>query len=237
MQFLTPFLIGLFSGFHCVAMCGGMCALICQKQSSKVILITNIGRVITYVFLGCIFAGIIQGASLQLDLAFIGIVLRTLMGISLIFLGLSIFIQAKSKLLKIQIGLPLWKQASSQLNKLKNNNSSSAFLFKGMLWGFIPCGLLYSLLLVAATTQNITSGGLFMLFFGMGTILPLLISQELFKQLQQFISLKIIRTSTSSFIIIMGIWILLSPWYAQSLIPQDNPFFASIAAVLNACIP
>lgn len=235
MQFTTPFLIGLFSGFHCVAMCGGLCALICRKQTSKIVLITNIGRIITYVFLGVIFAGIIQGASLQFNLATIGLVLRTIMGISLILLGLSIITQ--SKLLKTPISLPLWKPASNTLHKLKNKNSSSAFLFKGMLWGFIPCGLLYGLLLVAATTGNAINGGLFMLFFGLGTLLPLLISQELFKHFQQLIGLKIIRTSTAIFIIIIGLWILISPWFAHTLIPQNNPFFTSLAAVLDACIP
>lgn len=237
MQVITPFLIGLFSGFHCMAMCGGLCAVICQKQSRKIILITNIGRVITYVFLGCVFAGIIQGASLKLNLNIVSIVLRTIMGICLLLLGLSILTQSKSKLFNNSVNLPVWKFASNTLNKLKNNQRPTAFLIKGMLWGLIPCGLLYGLLLVAATTQNTLSGGLFMLFFGMGTILPLLISQELFKHIKHFITLKFIRTSAATFIIIIGCWILVSPWYAHNLIPQNNPFFTVVVVVLNACIP
>lgn len=237
MQVITPFLIGLFSGFHCIAMCGGLCAVICQNQSRKIILITNIGRVITYVFLGCVFAGIIQGASMKINLTVVGVVLRALMGISLILLGVSIITQTKTKVLNNSFNLPLWKQASTRLKALKNKQSPGAFLIKGMLWGFIPCGLLYGLLLVAATTQNALNGGLFMLFFGMGTILPLLISQELFKNLKQIIGLKFIRTSASAFVIIIGFWIVVSPWFAHHLIPQNNPFFTSIAAVLDACIP
>lgn len=237
MQFITPFMIGLFSGFHCVAMCGGLCSLICHKKSTKIVLITNIGRVITYVILGTIFAGIIQGASLTLNLATIGIVLRSIMGISLILLGLVLFMQSKTKFLSFSFELPVWKRASGLLNKLKSKQGSAAYLLKGMLWGLIPCGLLYGLLLIAATTNNAISGGLFMLFFGLGTLLPMVLSQKLFRYFQHLIGVKILRTLSAIFIMIIGLWILLSAWFAHGLIPENNPFFATMAAVLDLCIP
>ena len=237
MQFITPFMIGLFSGFHCVAMCGGLCSLICHKKPYNIVLITNIGRVITYVILGTVFAGIIQGASLRLNLASIGIVLRSVMGLSLIVMGLVVFTQSKTKFLSASFELPLWNYASKYLNKLKANQSSIAFLLKGMIWGLIPCGLLYGLLIIAATTNNAISGGLFMLFFGLGTLLPMVLSQKLFNYFQQLISLKILRKISSIFIIIVGLWILLSAWFAHSLIPEDNPFFSIMATVLDLCIP
>jgi sulfite exporter TauE/SafE len=237
MQFITPFMIGLFSGFHCVAMCGGLCSLICHKKSTKIVLLANSGRVITYAILGTIFAGIVQGASLTLNLATIGLILRSIMGISLILLGLVLFMQSKTKLLSFSFELPVWNRASSLLNKLNSNQSSSAFILKGMLWGLIPCGLLYGLLLIAATTNNAISGGLFMLFFGLGTLLPMVLSQKIFRYLQHLISIKILRTLSALFIMIIGFWILFSAWFAHDLIPENNPFFAGMAAVLDLCIP
>ncbi len=84
---ITPLMIGFFSGFHCIAMCGGLCAVICQKQNTRQTLMTNLGRVATYTLLGALFAGVVQGASLRLDLGVWGGFLRILMGGMLILSG------------------------------------------------------------------------------------------------------------------------------------------------------
>jgi sulfite exporter TauE/SafE len=233
---LTPLLIGFFSGFHCIAMCGGLCAVICQKQNNRQTLVTNLGRITTYTLLGALFAGIIQGASLQLDLANWGFFLRLLMGVMLIISGLVILFKNKAKWLTIHKPLPFWPAVSQKLKNIQQATSLSAVFAKGMLWGLIPCGLLYGMLVIAATTADVWRGASFMLFFGLGTLIPLLVSQNIIRKLLDQNN-RWLRGISGGFVIFLGLWIMLSPWFAHGLIPEDNRFFTELSAVLSMCIP
>lgn len=234
---ITPLMIGFFSGFHCVAMCGGLCAAICHNQNTRQTLLTNLGRVFTYTLLGALFAGLVQGASLQLDLGSWGLFLRLVMGVMLIITGLVMVLKDKAKWLVIQKPLPFWPKVSNKLKKIQQSNSTAAVFFKGMLWGMIPCGLLYGMLLIAATTADLYRGASFMLFFGLGTVLPLLVSQVLMKKLIASQQAVWLRSIAGIFVMLLGLWILLAPWFAHQLIPDDNVFFTELAAVLALCIP
>lgn len=233
---LTPLLIGFFSGFHCIAMCGGLCAVICQKQNNRQTLVTNLGRITTYTLLGALFAGIIQGASLQLDLANWGFFLRLLMGVMLIISGLVILFKNKAKWLTIQKPLPFWPAVSQKLKNIQQATSLPAVFTKGMLWGLIPCGLLYGMLVIAATTADVWRGASFMLFFGLGTLIPLLVSQNIIRKLLDQNN-RWLRGISGGFVIFLGFWIMFSPWFAHGLIPEDNRFFTELSAVLSMCIP
>lgn len=233
MLFITPFLIGLFSGFHCVVMCGAMCHIICHKKKLSTVLFTNLGRISTYVILGVIFAGLLQGVSLTLDLAVIGFWMRIMMGFTMCLIGVVIITQRKNSLLTFNKALPLWPAASQKLKKLKHEQH----FFKGMLWGLIPCGLLYGLLLIAATTADMVRGGIFMLYFGLGTLSPLLLSHQLFQHLQTIKFFKLLRHFAGFFIILLGLWILAGPWLAHHFIPLDNSFFTELTAVMDLCLP
>ncbi len=234
---ITPLMIGFFSGFHCIAMCGGLCTVICQKQSTQQTLLTNLGRVATYTLLGALFAGVVQGASLRLDLGIWGGFLRVLMGGMLILSGVVIIFKDRAKWLVIQKPLPFWPKVSHKLKQIQQANSPSAVFFKGMLWGLIPCGLLYGMLIIAATTADVFRGASFMLFFGLGTVLPLLFSQLVMRRLMAGSKGTWLRSIFGTFIILLGLWIVLSPWFAHGLIPEDNVFFTELSTVLALCIP
>ncbi len=234
---ITPLMIGFFSGFHCIAMCGGLCAVLCHKQNTQQTLVTNLGRVATYTLLGALFAGVVQGASLQLDLGVWGGFLRVLMGTMLILSGLVIIFKDRGKWLMIQKPLPFWPKVSTQLKKIKQHNAGSTVFFKGMLWGLIPCGLLYGMLVIAATTADVFRGASFMLFFGLGTVMPLLFSQMVLRRIMVGTKGTWLRSISGALIIFLGLWIVLSPWFAHGLIPQDNVFFTELSAVLSLCMP
>lgn len=234
---LTPLIIGFFSGFHCIAMCGGLCAVLCQHQNKQQILLTNLGRVITYTLLGALFAGLVQGLSLQLDLASWGGFLRLLMGSMLVLAGLALVLKDRGKWLVIQKPLPFWPQVSQQLKRLQQARSTPAIVAKGMLWGLIPCGLLYAMLVIAATTADVMRGASFMLFFGLGTVLPLFFSQLAVRKITSQVQSGWMRHAAGGFVMVLGLWVLLAPYGAHWLIPENNVFFTEIAAVLSMCIP
>jgi len=234
---ITPLMIGFFSGFHCVAMCGGLCAAICHKQNTQQILLTNLGRVFTYTLLGALFAGIIQGASIQLDLNSWGLFLRIMMGAMLVITGLVILFKDKARWLVIQKPLPFWPQIAKKLKQIQQSNSTHLVFLKGMFWGMIPCGLLYGMLIIAATTADVIRGASFMMFFGLGTLLPLLLSQVVMKKLISSHQGAWFRAVSGVFVLLLGLWVALSPWIAHQLLPEDNVFFTELSAVLSMCIP
>lgn len=236
MSFITPLIIGFFSGFHCIAMCGGMCAALCHKQNNNQVLITNLGRVATYTLLGALFAGVVQGASLSIPVVAWGFWLRMLMGFMLVLTAAALFFK-NHRLLTIQKPLPGWSKVSKRLKQLQNKHNSAASFAKGMLWGLIPCGLLYGMLIIAATTANALSGLQFMLFFGLGTVLPLLASQWAIRKMMQRGSMAFWRRTAAIFIVIIGLWVLVAPFMSHALIPNDNPYFYQLSAVLDLCIP
>lgn len=234
---ITPLMIGFMSGFHCIAMCGGLCAAICQKQNTQQTLITNLGRVATYTLLGALFAGLIQGASLQLNFDVWSSFLRLIMGSMLILTGAVIIFKEHAKWLTIEKPLPFWSKVSNKLKIIQHADSGSAVFFKGMLWGLIPCGLLYGMLIIAATTADLFRGATFMLFFGLGTLTPLLFSQVLMKRLLLGSKGMMMRSISGAFVIVLGLWVMLSPLFAHGLIPSDNTFFTELSAVMRMCMP
>ena len=237
MSAITPLLIGFFSGFHCIAMCGGLCAAICQHQNQRQTLLTNLGRVLTYTLLGAVFAGLVQGASLRLELGLWGSFLRLLMGGMLVLTALVILFKDKARWLVVQKPLPFWPQVAARLQRIQHANSTGQVVLKGMLWGLIPCGLLYGMLIIAATTADVFRGASFMLFFGLGTVLPLLLSRQLMQRWLQSNQSSWLRSASGLFILLLGLWIMAAPWLAHDLLPTDNRFFTELQAVLALCIP
>lgn len=157
---LAIFLIGIFSSFHCISMCGGFS--LAQTAKSKNPLQTSYiyhsGRILTYTILG-MGAGLIGGwfqltPKMQALFYMVAAILMVYMGIT----QLEIF----PKLPKIQL-----------LHYKSKQKESSTFM-AGMLNGLLPCGPLQVILLFALTTSSMWVGGLTLLFYGVGTS-PLLI--------------------------------------------------------------
>lgn len=236
MNLLTPFLIGLFSSVHCLAMCGGLCGFFVQNNPSiQSIFIINIGRILTYTILGIIVSGLVQGLILQIPVAIIGFWIRSFLGLMLMFLGIRILLN-KSNLHSFFSNNYLWQKAKSKLQSVNNKKSFLAHIAKGLLWGLIPCGLLYGVLIAAASTQNVINGGLFMLAFGVGTLPSMLVATGTMKKFQNKLHFKSVRYGAGFFILVIGIWSFISPWFSYELIP-NHPVYTSIVAFLDSCVP
>lgn len=157
---LAIFLIGLFSSFHCISMCGGfsLAQTAKPKHPLQTSYVYHSGRILTYTLLG-MGVGLIGSwfqLTPQLQAAFY-------------FIAASIMVYMGLSQLEIFPGLPKIKLLNYQTKK----KSTSTFL-SGMLNGLLPCGPLQVVLLFAMTTSSILLGGLTLLFYGLGTS-PLLI--------------------------------------------------------------
>ena len=174
------FFIGLFSSIHCVSMCGSIIGTLSfslkpeiRNNKSKMmafIFSYNFGRIFSYMLAGLII-GIIESL-LTFPLGeehghrFLEIIS------ALIITGAGFYIAGWFPNFAYieKTGSRFWKTIEPYGRKLiPVATLSQAFLF-GMVWGWIPCGLVYTALALAATSGDITTGIFIMLAFGLGTL-------------------------------------------------------------------
>ena len=217
---ITSFFMGLMGGVHCTFMCGAVVGILSnslpieiQKNPQKLIyfqLTYNIGRISTYIVMGIIFATFSSVLASQIGMTGIEQFFRILAAIMMIFAGL--FIAGFSNKIQIieKIGQKLWSKLEPFSKKyLPITNYKNAFLF-GFFWGNLPCGLVYTALILTLSVSPI-DGGLIMLFFGLGTLPALLSIAGFGFGFARFMQQKQVQKTAGIIIIIMGITSLIMP--------------------------
>ena len=182
LSLLSAFLVGLLGGSHCIGMCGGIVGAVSMhlpnqtKNQPKILFLIayNAGRILSYTLAGA-FAGLIGASSFFLNhvlpiqhlLYFISSLMLILLGLYLagFWAGLTYIEHA---------GRRLWTKLQPYSKRfIPVQNLTHAFALGG-LWGWLPCGLVYSVLIAAISTGSAISGCLLMLAFGLGTLPTLL---------------------------------------------------------------
>ena len=213
------FLIGLASTLHCFGMCGGLVGAMTmslkpsiREQPAQLGLFTfayNIGRITSYVIAGFLI-GWFGLALRSLLMPEEGIaVLRLISSLLIIAMGFYIagLLPQFSNIEKI--GTPLWKILQPIGQRLLPVKSLwQAFLF-GVVWGWLPCGLVYLVLLMSPASDGAINSALFMLLFGLGTLAPMMATGFLSGRLAPIQHAKKIRYFAGLVLVIMGIISLL----------------------------
>ncbi|PUE08921.1 hypothetical protein B9Z51_08270 [Limnohabitans sp. T6-5] len=180
---LTALMMGLLGGPHCVAMCGAACAGFGQaagEQRGQALLMFQMGRIVGYSLLGALAAASVQGLGwLTTQSAAIRPV-WTLLHLAALTLGMLLMVQARQ---------PVWLDGAARKlwAKVKAFNARwgrFAPWIVGGLWALMPCGLLYSALMVAALTSHPLDGALTMGLFALGSSLSLWAGPWLFLRMQ-----------------------------------------------------
>lgn len=216
---------GLLGNVHCFGMCGGLSSALAlskpkasQTELRGVLLplLNNLGRLTTYMTLGAMAGGF--GKLLNMSVSQYGILsLRGLAGTLLICLGLYLsgwwrglqFLEAK--------GAILWRKIAPIINKLMPVQTYTSAYVLGILWGFLPCGLIYSTLSLASTTGSMTQGAIVMGLFGVGT-LPSMLTLGIFSErLSVLVKRKKIQQLSGLIVIFLGIWTLIGPYLPYHL--------------------
>ena len=165
---LTSLLMGLAGGPHCIAMCGAACAGIGQAagpRKNSAMLTFQLGRIIGYSSLGALAAASMQGLGwLTVQSAALRPV-WTLFHVATAVLGLLLLWKAQQPVWMERAGKAIWQRARA----LAWGQGRGVPLVIGALWTFLPCGLLYSALLVAALSNSAIEGALVMALFALGT--------------------------------------------------------------------
>lgn len=180
---ITALMMGILGGPHCVAMCGAACAGLGQAagaQRGQALLAFQVGRVLGYSLLGAVAAASVQGLGwLTVQSAAIRPV-WTLLHVAAVVLGLLLMVQARQ---------PLWldgaaRQLWARVRAFNARWGRAAPCMVGGLWALMPCGLLYSALMVAALTSQPLEGAATMALFALGSSISLWAGPWLFLRMQ-----------------------------------------------------
>ncbi len=185
---VTGLLMGLAGGPHCVAMCGAACAGIGRSQggaNTRAMWIFQVGRLLGYSALGGVVAASMQGLGwLTVQSA----VLRpvwTLFHVAVAMLGLMLLWRARQPVWLEQGARAVWHRVRATANGLPQGVASGGAPFLlGCLWSLLPCGLLYSALLVAALTGSWLEGAAVMALFALGSGVSLMAGPWLWLKLR-----------------------------------------------------
>ncbi len=212
---LTLFLLGFFGGGHCVGMCGGLSSAFALQlppglNRFGLVVLLNAGRITSYTLIGFLL-GLLGQAGISLDQTrLLQTVLFVAANVMLLFLGL--YLAGLSALAaKIEgIGRPVWKRINPLLTRLLPVKSAPACFAVGMLWGWLPCGLVYSASLYALGSGRAGQGALYMFAFALGT-LPNLLAVGLFAtQLKSFLQHRAVRLCAGLAVAAWAVWQLVS---------------------------
>jgi sulfite exporter TauE/SafE len=223
---LAVFLGALVSGWHCALMCGGIAAAIEGQGSSQKLsftplhsksklfylqLLMHLGRLSTYVALGATAAWL--GMILwQQNMVPIQRPLFALTSLILLVMGLRLLRQSSRS------SLPVGKWLGARMARywaryLGGFTSRPSRWFSGMMWGLVPCGLVYSVLPLAFLSGDVLTGAALMLAFGLGTLPNLLLISQFSAVLTQFGQLRWVRYVAASLLLSAGIFGLYRAWY------------------------
>ena len=187
--YISAFAAGLLGGVHCIGMCGGIVGALgfatVQQQKSlnfyAILLSYNAARISSYVLAGSLMGGISALAVYWLDIRLLQISMQWFAAMLMIVLGLYLA-GWTSVLVHIEkAGAGLWRILEPQARRFLPVRSIPQAFVLGLLWGWLPCGLVYSVLLWSVASANAVDGALLMLCFGLGT-LPNLLAMGVFAQ-------------------------------------------------------
>ncbi len=209
--YLAAFMIGFLGGGHCIGMCGGVMAALSfaipadqPVKRWRILLSYNIGRIFSYVLIGALAGGI----GFQLSSGHGLSVLRVVAGILLIAMGLYLANWWRGLSYLERLGGVLWRRLQPLGKSLMPVNNSRSALLLGMLWGWLPCGLVYTALAYGLARASVTESAGVMLAFGLGTLPAVLASGVFAERIKQLMQLERLRVTMALLIMAFGVWTL-----------------------------
>lgn len=210
----TLFLLGFFGGTHCIGMCGGLSSAFVlqlppERNRFAMLLALNGGRIAGYTLIGGTL-GALGGLGISLDQTRnLQNILFAAAHLLLLFSGLYLA-GLSSWVRRIEsIGVPVWKRLNPLLGRLLPVRTLYGGFAAGILWSWLPCGLIYSASLYALGSGGAIEGAILMAAFGAGT-LPNLLAMGLFaSQLKNVLQNRFIRLTAGLTIAAWAVWQLL----------------------------
>lgn len=222
LSYLAVFLVGLLGGVHCVGMCGGIVGALSLGLPEQVrgrftgmlpyLVNYNLGRLISYTIAGALLGGI---GALTAHLLFINqaqIILQVIAGLFMVALGLYLGGWWFGITRLERMGGRIWAMLEHYGRRLLPVRSPSQALVMGLVWGWLPCGMVYSVLIMAITSGGALNGALLMLSFGLGTLPNLMAMGVLAGKLAMLLRKPWVIKMAGLSVIAIGVFYILRPF-------------------------
>jgi sulfite exporter TauE/SafE len=211
---LSALILGLLGGGHCLGMCGGLMGALTlaipaeqRAQRLQLLLAYNFGRIFSYATAGLLLG--MAGWALANSPA--AMLLRVVAALLLIAMGLYLA-GWWSGLTRIEaLGRGLWRYIQPLTRRFMPVTSLPRALLLGGLWGWLPCGLVYSTLLWAASQGDALDSAALMLAFGIGTMPVLLATGMAAERVTALLRKQGVRMAGGLLVILFGLWTLPGP--------------------------
>ncbi len=212
---VAALLMGFFGSPHCLGMCGGLVTAfglsmkdVSPTKRRALVATYHLGRLTSYALLGLV-AGLI-GVTVLAPLLQGNSMPRILLGLVLVFVGVTML--GAPFLTKLErFGMRFWQYLSPLRQKVFPLNTFPRALTAGLLWGFLPCGLVYGALLIAVVAHNPLSGAALMFVFGLGTIPMLVATHETVGWLRDKIGRFRLRQLNGAVMVLSGLAVAVVP--------------------------
>ena len=208
----TAFLAGLLGSGHCFGMCGGIAAGLGAMSRGRAFMPAlqfNLARLVSYAVLGLVAATVLGGVSGLMPWARW---LRLLTALMIMMIGLKFLFNFRGIEFIERGGAGLWKKILPFALKAGNRQDWIGRLLLGFCWGFVPCGLVYTVLMTAASTANPVSGAVTMLAFGAGTLPAMLGLTAAAPALATFLEDRTVRRVIGFALVVLAVWTVVMMW-------------------------
>jgi sulfite exporter TauE/SafE len=205
------FMVGLLGGVHCAGMCGGIVAALSAGQPGgrapwHLHLAFNGGRIAVYTLAGAVAGAAGSMAMFLNDVLPIQLAMYVLANLMLVALGLYLFGITRYVAVLERAGAHAWRFIKPVASRFLPANTWPRALGLGLMWGWIPCGLVYSMLATALLAGDSLEGALVMLAFGLGTLPNLLLAGALMRVLSASRNGRLARTVAGAVVLGLGVF-------------------------------
>jgi sulfite exporter TauE/SafE len=216
-------LLGLAASGHCLVMCGGISAALGMAAAKDargrirpaILLAYQLGRISSYALAGLLLAGLLGGLVSLLDVESVRRTLRVISALALLFAALIAFGGLRDP--GIGVGRRVWARISPLGRRLLPVNTLPRALAFGMVWGWMPCGFVYSVLLVATLQADAVHGAIVMAAFGIGTVPALLFAAFGAQRFAGFTALAPARHIAGAVLLLSAVLTFAGPWVEHSM--------------------
>lgn len=209
---VAAFMAGLLGSGHCFGMCGGIAGSlgalsgVSSRSLALPALQFNSGRLLGYALLGALAGGFIGAAGEIMAFKPLGKWLRGLTAAMVLLIGLRFLLDWRGLDLIERGGAGLWRRILPVAVRISQRHDWVGRLGLGVCWGFLPCGLVYTVLMTAASTATALGGAATMFAFGLGTAPAMLGLTMAAPALQAFLGDRFVRRIVGFSLVVLALW-------------------------------
>jgi hypothetical protein len=173
----AAFVAGLLGGVHCAGMCGGIAGSLASASRGPVParqLAFNAGRIASYAMAGAAAGAFGSLGPMLGPVLFAQAAMFALANLLMLMLGLYVAGWGRGVLRLERAGAVVWRRIEPLARRCFPIDSLPKALAAGLAWGWVPCGLVYTMLVLSLASASAWGGAAVMVAFGLGTLPTLL---------------------------------------------------------------